>query len=129
MDFRSKTVAELEKMGFYVDCHYSTSRPDGIASSVVLGPTEGVPADESAKLLEEDEKPAAPALKPKTKAKSEKEPTVEELQIAIRVQMVRISKITSKKDALAILVNMGYKKLTDVPEDELSNVLAKLEGE
>ena len=121
---RNKTVAELEELGLQVFVNYRTNGY-GEQYNVVAPPK----ADKSPEAKEPDTAKTDKAEKPpvaKTKTKPPKFPTKDELLVAIRGEMVRISKKTSKLEALAEVKKLGYDKLSKIPGSELADVLAAL---
>ena len=114
---RNKTVAELEALGFQVFVNYRTN---GYGDIDVTSTPAPKPKAEEAKSTP----PAEETAKSKSSAKPK---TKDELHVVIRSEMVRVSKVTSKKDAMAIMTGLGHKKLGDVPEEELPALLKALQ--
>ena len=113
---RNKTVAELEALGFQVFVNYRTNGYGDIDVTSTSTPASKPKAEEA--------KSTPPAAKSKSSAKPK---TKDELHVVIRSEMVRVSKVTSKKDAMAIMTGLGHKKLGDVPEEELLVLLKALQ--
>jgi len=146
--FRNKTVSELEAMGLEVNIHYSTpceyhdepKEPELVRTKVVNCQTTP-PAEEEGtgpnadEMLAKAKQKAENAAKRKAKKQAEMEadanetlPSVEDLHIKIRSQMVRISRLHDKETALAIVHETGAKKLAEVPAADLPALLKELEG-
>ena len=114
---RNKTVAELEELGFQVSVHYHSPTATAEIEPVKIEPAKTEPVKNPAK--------TEPVKNP-AKTKPPKFPTKDELLVAIRREMVRISKKTSKLEALAEVKKLGYDKLSEIPGSGFADVLAAL---